>query len=253
MFRYFQIDCLVQNVLIFSGNRMILNYTRLLTVTLLSVFLLAGCAATGGSSADKEKKAKAEVKWPFAKDGILIELVSDVSLNFYANQAHTLVLGVVQLEDEKAFPKLLTEPQALADALATGDLPKGALHLDRYVVSPDTRIVMKLDRVQDAKFVGLVAGYYQFEPQRSARYFRIPLNLASSGLVFKDYTATPATLALQLSLGPQRIVNAVSMTHDPDATVVKQEVLVDNSNLEIEVSPEVLKKTADEASSLMKL
>mgnify|MGYP006932090753 FL=1 len=59
---------------------------------------------------------------------------------------------------------------------------------------------------------------------------------------------------LQLTLGPQRIVNAVSLTHDADAPAPqKQEVPVDNNDLEIEVSPEVLQRTADEARSLMKL
>lgn len=223
-------------------------------IIILAGVALTACGVTGGSSADKKKTAKAEVTWPFAKNGIMIELMSDVNLNFYANRPHTMVLGVVQLEDEKAFPKLLTQPRDLANSLATGNLPKGALHLDRYVVSPDTRIVMKLDRVQDAKYVGIVAGYYQFEPERSARYFRIPLNLASSGLVFKDYSAAPATLAMRLMLGPQRIVDAVSLTHDPDApAAIKQEVPVDNNNLEIEISPEVLRQTATEASSLMKL
>lgn len=227
------------------------NKQRLL---IMFVIALAGCGATGGSSDDKQEKAKAEVTWPFAKNGIMIELISDVDLNFYANRPHTMVLGVVQLEDEKAFPKLLTQPETLANALATGVLPQGALHMDRYVVSPDTRVVMQLDRVQDAKYVGILAGYYQFEPARSARYFRIPLNLSSSGLVFKDYKATPAALAVRLMLGPQRIVNAVSLTHDPDAPVPpKQEVPLDNENLEIEVSPDVLKQTAEEASSLRKL
>lgn len=225
-----------------------------LIAILFTIVPLTGCGVTGGSSADKQKQAKAEVTWPFAKDGIIIELVSDVNLNFFANRPHTLVLGIAQFEDEKAFPKLLTQPAALVNSMATGNLPTGALHLDRYVVSPDTRILLKLDRVQDAKYVGILAGYYNFEPARSARYFRIPLNLASSGLVFKDYSATPATLALQLRLGPQRIANAVSLTHDPDAPVAKkQEVTVDNNNLEIEVSPEVLRQTAEEARSLMKL
>lgn len=208
---------------------------------------------TGGSTEEKQKKAKAVVTWPYAKNAIKVELSSDVDLNFYANRSHTLVLGVLQFDDEKTFPKLLTTPVDLAKSLATGDLPKGVLQFDRYVVKPDARILMEVDRVQDAKFVGVVAGYYQFDPARSARYFRIPLNIDSSGLVFKDYKAEPAILAFRLALGAQRIANAQSLTHDADAPVVEQEVSVNNDNLEINLSPDVLKQSAEQASALIKL
>ncbi len=215
---------------------------------------LAGCGVTGPSKEDKQDKAKAEVKWPYAQNAIMVELASDTDLNFYANRAHTLVLGVLQLEDEKAFPKLLTQPSDLTKALTSGNLPAGVLQLDRYVVSPDARLLLEIDRVQDAKFVGIVAGYYQFDASRSARYFRIPLNMESSGVITKDYKAEPAVLALRLALGSQRIVNAESLTHDADAPPQpKEEVPLTNDNLQINLSPEVMNQAAQRASALIKL
>lgn len=215
---------------------------------------LAGCGLTGPSKEDKQDKAKAEVKWPYAQNGIMIELASDVDLNFYANRAHTLVLGVLQFDDEKAFPKLLTQPADLMKALTSGNLPTGALQLDRYVVSPDARLLLEIDRVQDAKFVGIVAGYYQFDVTRSARYFRIPLNMQSSGIITKDYKAEPAALALRLALGSQRIVNAESLTHDADAPPQpKEEVPLTNDDLEINLSPEVMNQAAQRAGALIRL
>jgi predicted component of type VI protein secretion system len=224
-------------------------------VPIILVFAgLAGCGLTGPSKQDKEEKAKAEVQWPYAKDAIMIELMSDVDLNFYANRAHTIVLGVMQFDDQKAFPKLLTQPAGLVKALSSGTLPTGALQLDRYVVSPDARLLLEIDRVQDAKFVGIVAGYYQFDPVRSARYFRIPLNMQSSGIITKDYKAEPSILALRLALGSQRIVNAESLTHDADAAPPpKEEVPLTNDNLQINLSPEVMNQAAQRASSLIKL
>ena len=215
---------------------------------------LAGCGATGSSKEEKQDKAKAEVKWPYAKNAIMIELASDVDLNFYANRSHTIVLGVLQFDDEKAFPKLLTQPADIIKALSTGTLPTGVLQLDRYVVSPDARLLLEIDRVQDAKFVGIVAGYYQFDASRSARYFRIPLTMQSSGVITKDYKAEPAVLALRLALGSQRIVNAESLTHDADAPPQpKEEVPLTNDNLQINLSPEVMNQAAQRASSLIKL
>jgi predicted component of type VI protein secretion system len=215
---------------------------------------LTGCGLMGPTTADKQDKAKAEVKWPYAKNAIMIELASDVDLNFYANRAHTLVLGILQFDDEKAFPKLLTQPGDIMKSLRSGSLPPGALQLDRYVVSPDSRLLVEIDRVQDAKFVGIVAGYYQFDASRSARYFRIPLNLQSSGVITKDYKAQPAVLALRLFLGSQSIVNAEGLTHDADASPPpKEEVPLTNDNLQINLSPEVMNQAAQRAGSLMKL
>jgi type VI secretion system VasD/TssJ family lipoprotein len=221
---------------------------------LMGVLVLAGCGVTGPSKEEKQDKAKADVTWPYATNGIMIELVTDIDLNFYANRAHTLVLGVLQFEDPKAFPKLLTEPTELVKSLTKGNLPLGALQLDRYVISPDSRLLLEIDRVQDAKYVGVVAGYYQFDSSRSARYFRIPLNMQSSGMISKDYKAEPAVLALRLSLGSQRIVNAQSLTFDADAPPKpKEEVPLTNGDLEIKLSPEVMGQAAQRANSLIKL
>lgn len=223
-------------------------------VLLLLLSGLTGCGLTGPSNAEKQDKVKAEVKWPFAKNGIMIELASDLDLNYYSGQAHTLVLGILQLDDEKTFPKLLTKPADLMKSLTSGNLPAGVLQLDRYVLSPDTRLLLEVDRVQDAKFVGIVAGYYQFDAARSVRYFRIPLNMKSSGLITKDYKAEPAVLALRLGLGAQRIVNAVSLTHDADAPPSpKEDIPKTNGNLEINLTPEVMNQAAQRAGSLIKL
>ena len=223
-------------------------------VLLLLLSGLTGCGLTGPSNAEKQDKVKAEVKWPFSKNGIMIELASDLDLNYYSGQAHTLVLGILQFDDEKTFPKLLTKPTDLMKSLTSGNLPAGVLQLDRYVLSPDTRLLLEVDRVQDAKFVGIVAGYYQFDAARSVRYFRIPLNMKSSGLITKDYKAEPAVLALRLGLGAQRIVNAVSLTHDADAPPSpKEDIPKTNGNLEINLTPEVMNQAAQRAGSLIKL
>lgn len=215
---------------------------------------LTGCGLTGPSNEEKQDKVKAQVKWPFAKNGIMIELANDTDLNFYSGQAHTLVLGILQFDDEKAFPKLLTKPSDLVKVLTSGNLPAGALQLDRYVLSPDSRLLLEIDRVQDAKFIGIVAGYYQFDVPRAVRYFRIPLNMKSSGLITKDYKAEPAVLALRLGLGAQRIVNAVSLTHDADAPPSpKEEIPKTNGSPEISLSPEVMNQAAKRAGSLIKL
>lgn len=232
---------------------MINRFKRLILPIFLTGFLF-GCSSLGGKSTDEKKdEAKAKVTWPYAKEGILLELASDIDLNFYSNQSHTVALGIWQFDDEKIFIKLLNDKAELIKALSTGNLPKGVLQLDRYVIQPDTKVVLKLDRAQGSKYVGILAGYYSFTPSGAARYFRIPLNIQSSGLILKDYTAEPAVLALRLQLGIQSIVNAESLTYDADAKVITEKVPLSNANLEIKLSPDVLKESAQESSAIIKL
>lgn len=226
---------------------------RLLLLVLVTLWV-AGCSSLGIETPEqKQKQAKVEVTWPYAKDAILLEVESSPDLNRHANQSHAVVLGVVQLDDEKSFPKILTDTGTVVDLLTTGKLSAGVLQMDRYVVNPGERHVVKIDRVQDTRFVGLLAGYYEFEPARAARYFRIPLNMQSSGLIMKDYKAEPSVLALRLVLGSQRIVNALSLTHDPDQRATKELLPTTNPPAEVALSPAGSKSAAPYTGTLIKL
>ena len=78
--------------------------------------------------------------------------------------------------------------------------------------------------------------------------------MQSSGIITKDYKAEPSVLALRLALGSQRIVNAESLTHDADAPPRPKEVVpLNNDNLEINLSPEVINQSAQRAGALIKL
>ena len=79
------------------------------------------------------------------------------------------------------------------------------------------------------------------------------MNIQSTGLISKDYTAEPAILALQMVLGSQRIINAKSLTYDADKKVVLETVPLSNEKLEVELSPEVLNQVAQESSAVIKL
>lgn len=230
--------------------------SRVIRFALVGYFLaaLSGCAwlnsALGGNT---PKEAKAEVEWPYEKDAILVDLVSDLTLNFYSNQSHTVVLGVFQLADEKAFVDLLAKPDAVMKVLVGGKTSPEVVQFDRYVVNPGKKTTLKIDRVQGAKFVGFVAGYYQLKPVQAARLFRIPLNIETSGIVTTTYRAGPAILALRLFLGNDRIVNAEVLTYDFEKKVIKETVPLGTVKPEISLDSQVTqaKTSADAAVKLI--
>lgn len=189
----------------------------------------------GGNS---PKEAKAEVSWDYAQDAILVEIVSDPELNFYSNQAHTAVLGIFQVSDQKVFVDLLAKRAEMVKTLISGKTGSDVLKLDRFVVNSGKKTTLKLNRVQNAKFVGFVVGYYQFNALTSTRLFRIPLNMDSSGIISKSYKAEPAVLAIRLFLGSEQIVNAQSLTFDADKKAVVETLPLDTSNPEIKLTAE---------------
>lgn len=230
--------------------------SRVIRFALVGCFLaaLSGCAwlnSTLGGNTPKE--AKAEVEWPYEKDAILVDLVSDLTLNFYSNQSHTVVLGVFQLADQKAFVDLLAKPDAVMKVLVGGKASPEVVQFDRYVVNPGKKTTLKIDRVQGAKFVGFVAGYYQLKPVQAARLFRIPLNIETSGIVTTTYKAEPAILAVRLFLGNDRIVNAEMLTYDFEKKVIKETVPLGAVKPEISLDSQVTqaKTSADAAVKLI--
>lgn len=227
----------------------------LLLIMLASLLgLIQGCSSVnsvlGGNT---QKEAKAEVSWDFKQNGIQVELVASPDMNAYFNNAHTLVLGVFQLEDAKPFMQLLGNPKNLTSMLASGNPDKDILHLDRYIVSPDKRTILDIDRVQGAKYVGFVAGYYTFDAPAASRLFRIPLNVSTEGMVSTTYTAEPANLALRLYLGRQRIMNAQSLTFDPDKKPNVETIPLESPDPEIKLDDKALGEANEAAGAARKL
>ena len=199
------------------------------------------------------KDAKAEVEWPYAKEAVLVDMVADIDLNFYSNQPHTVVLGVVQVADAKVFVDWLAKPEAVLKTLVSGKAATEVLKFERYVVTPGKKTALKIDRVQDAKFVGFVAGYYQFNAIQAARLFKIPLNIQTSGIVTTTYKAEPAVLALRLFLGSDRIVNAEILTYDFEKKVVIETVPLDSSKPEVSLTDGRVSEAKASSEAAMKL
>lgn len=182
--------------------------------------LLGGCAAAnslmGGNSA---KEAEAAMVWSFAPNAIQIEVASDRRLNLYDGQPHTLVLAVCQTAEANAFLALLRDPATVGKLFGTGKGGPEILGFDRLIIEPGKRKLIMVNRMQSAKFVGIIAGYYRWDAQRNTRIYQIPVQFSSEGLVVKTRTATPAVLGIRLVLGADGIerAEAVNQGAEPQA------------------------------------
>lgn len=227
----------------------------LVWVSVISVVIsLNGCAtANSMMGGNARKDAVAEITWSFAKDAVLIELDADQKLNLHDNQAHTLLLGIYQMTDSAVFHKLLNDPVSFAKTLETGKAGEGFVMFSRYVVAPGKHIILSFDRAQNAKFIGIAAGYYHLDPTHAARLFEIPVNVTNEGMLAKTYTAVPVPLGIRLTLGAETIVNAQRLNHYPSEKRQHDAVPLDGGGKEIKLTAEELKNAADIGNAIHKL
>ena len=241
-----------------NGYVLVLSFARRATAVAMAlvflVLLLPGCSTAnsllGGNS---RKTAVAEIAWDFAENSVLIEIQADSQLNQHQGEAHTLLLGVYQMEDAAPFYKLVADSAALARGLESGKGGDGFVQFSRYVVVPGQRTILSVDRAQKSKFVGIAAGFYQMNAANSTRLFEVPLTVASEGLVTTTYKAAPAVLALRLGLGAAGITSAQRLNQGPIRKARFEPVPLDGGGKEVDLILKDLKQAADIGTAIRKL
>lgn len=184
------------------------------TAATAAIAALAGCAATNAAmGGNTSQAAQAGAAWDYGPDGVILDLVADPALNMYAGQSHTVLLGVYQLPDAAPFRQKMTDPAAAAQTLDSGTPDADVISLARYVIVPGKRAIIKLDRAQNAKYVGISVGYFRADA-RTMRVFKVPLAVDKKGWVSSTYKAAPAVLMLQLRLGVDGIIEAKAVDFD---------------------------------------
>ena len=102
----------------------------------------------------------------------------------------------------------MTVPRQVADdALVTADV---APYVDSYVIEPGEVGRMEFYRAENAKWIGLAAGYAGLSPEHSTRLFEIPILITHSGFLKRHSSAEVENLQVQLYFGPTEINQVVS-------------------------------------------
>ena len=163
-----------------------------------------------------------DVEWSFQENALSVALKARTDLNIFDGAPHTLSLKVIQLSDASAFKTLAQSVGGVRAMLTQSqEMIAGAVFSSDVLVAPGQVMTLKLPRQQDARFLGLVAGYSELAPGRSVRLLTIPvvpraggeskslLSSASLGLLGGDpapsSVARPARLEIKIDFGAQGI------------------------------------------------
>jgi type VI secretion system VasD/TssJ family lipoprotein len=154
-------------------------------------------------------------QWAFESDAISIKIDSNELLNTFNNQAHPIVIKIIQLDNPKQFNELKQDPFALGDMLTHRGLDVSFLQEKELFLAPNEVQVLNLDREQNSQFIAILVGYYQLDNFKTVTRL-IPLvavneSIASGELInfwpfnSDQVIARPARLKLWLELGDVNI------------------------------------------------
>ncbi len=173
---------------------------RSLSRSSLSLFLLLLVVSCGGKPA-----YKAPCEYTYEQEAVRVDLVAAPDLNNYNNQPHTVLVLLYQLSDPNMFKQLL-ESQEGAGRLLEGKAFDGSVVSHRQlVVQPGEVKQLKMDRVQGARYLGIVAGFYNQQAQNYSRLYPIPTR-AERSIFGKEKACYSMPLDVALRLGSDGFV-----------------------------------------------
>lgn len=152
------------------------------------------------------------VKWDFQPDSIHIQYDAAADLNLYGGSAHTLMLVVFQLTDAADFMNYSRTTDGIGRLMQVHDMDqrttvnlKSMVDLRTAFISPGNKDTLTINRVEGAKWVGIVAGYFNVVPEQSSAVYPIPVDLIKTGFFRKKMSARPGDLYIDIQLGTNAI------------------------------------------------
>jgi len=169
--------------------------SMLLACGIVLPLLLASCA--GGSSSGGGAGGAASGVYGYEKDAISLHLKGDPNLNLFEKRPHTLLVCVYQLRDPNALNQVLQDAEDVSKLLECGRFDPSIVNAKKFILQPGKEITEALDRAEGARYIGIVAGYYNLDKQRASRI--VPVRV--SGLFGKK----ASRMNLEVFLGPDEI------------------------------------------------
>lgn len=163
--------------------------------------LFSGCF-----SATESEQLPVEI--PFRSNAIQLTYQADPFLNIYNGQPQALLLVVYQLADNNTFLDLATSGDGLLVLLSAKPFDSSVMSVRQYFIEPGESGNILIDRVEKTQWVGITAGYNNLDPEKSIRYYKIPIKKVKKGIPLLSRDKTEAgILNKAITLTPDSIQN----------------------------------------------
>jgi hypothetical protein len=175
---------------------------------------LLGCSST---KIDPKAEALSKTNYSYEKNGVKLFVRSSKNLNLVNSKQYTLALTIVQVNSLKAATTLLKKEDVLNDLVIGKTVTDPSIiATDRLIISPEANEWVRLMRRTDTQAIVIFASYYDAMLEKKVRQFAIPVEIDSSGYIFKTYTANVVPLQLIVDLADTSIneIRAIDKNDD---------------------------------------
>lgn len=175
----------------------------------IAVVLLCACSnhETQRQQAIKDSAA------PFASHAITVTLRAEPNLNALNDIPNSCTILIIQAADKTALDSLQKSPVQLKSIFSGAGAEGKILQVDRYVVMPGQVNTLHIDRVENTRYVEMVAGYFPFPTEKHIVRFQVPISTHQEGWWNKVWLAELSPLDINVTLGSESIVS----TQKPNA------------------------------------
>jgi type VI secretion system VasD/TssJ family lipoprotein len=170
--------------------------SMLLACGIVLPLLLASCAG-GSSSGGGAGGGSAAGVYEYEKDAISLHLKGDPNLNLFEKRPHTLLVCVYQLRDPNALNQVLQDAEDVSKLLECARFDPSIVNTKKFILQPGKEITEALDRAEGARYIGIVAGYYNLDKQRASRIIPVPVG--------GTFGKKASRMNLEVFLGPDEI------------------------------------------------
>jgi len=160
---------------------------------ILSIFILSSCAGP---------PVVIPPSWDYEPKAIHIHLKSDPQLNLYQGKSHTIVFCLYLLTDPNEINQLVDEKGGLERLCECSKFHPSVTAAKRFIIHPNKEYRETIDRAAGAKYVAVVAGYFNLKKENMYRLYTVPVvEEKKKNTVYQK----PAPLQINLFLGAQQI------------------------------------------------
>jgi len=162
-------------------------------------------------SSSKTKLTVAPEDWVYEDRAIIITVKAPSDLNSVSGRPHSLALGVFQLNDPNTFTGLSVTREGAVQLMQKGRIDDTVSNFTIVNVRPGERRKVHMNRAQSAQYVGIIAGFFELNPNNDVQLFPIPIKaqkrglvekgLASVSLISDEAQASPDDLFVYVELG----------------------------------------------------